>query len=268
MRPMIFLLALLIVLAGAPAGAAESPALVAARTAYNAGDYDAAIAAATEARQQPPWDHAASLVLARAYLERFRRQADRADLDAAHEALVAVQAPELSPRDQVDLLVGLGQYLFLSDGFGGAAELFDSALAQSYLLSVQDRLLLLDWWANAVDRSAQNRPADRRSAVYERLVARMEEELRREPGSPAANYWLPVAARGAGNVERAWEAATAGWIRTRLAPSSATTVRADLDRFVTQALIPERVRMRGTRDPQAATTEMQAEWQRVKDMWP
>ena len=60
----------------------------------------------------------------------------------------------------------------------------------------------------------------------------------------------------------------AGWIRTRLAPSSSVMVRADLDRFVTQALIPERVRMRGSRDPQAATTEMQAEWQRVKDMWP
>jgi hypothetical protein len=265
---MIVLLALLLVLAGAPAWAAEPPALVAARTAYNAGDLDAAIAAATEARQHAESADAASLVLARAHLERFRRFADAADLESAHQALVSVQAQELSPRDNVDLLVGLGQFMFLRDGFGGAAELFDSALAQSYLLSAQDRVLLLDWWANAVDRSAQGRPAERRTPVYERLVARMEDELRRDPGSPVANYWLPVAARGAGNVERAWEAATAGWVRTRLAPQAAGTVRADLDRFVTQALIPERVRMRGSRDPQEATMAMQQEWQAIKDMWP
>ena len=265
---MVLILALVFVLAAVPAGAAESPALVAARTAYNAADFDAAIAAATEARQQAQWANAASLVLARAHLERFRRTADAADLEAAHAALLSVQALELSPRDQVDLLVGLGQYMFLRDGFGGAAELFDSALAQSYLLSAQDRLLLLDWWANAIDRSAQARPADRRGSVYERLVARMDDEVRRDPGSPVANYWLPVAARGAGNVERAWEAAIAGWVRTRLAPGSAAMVRADLDRFVMQVLIPERVRMRGGRNPQEAATALEAEWQAHKDMWP
>ncbi len=46
--------------------------------------------------------------------------------------------------------------------FGAAAELFDTALGRSVLIGDRDRLLLLDWWATALDREAQTRPVDGR----------------------------------------------------------------------------------------------------------
>ena len=41
------------------------------------------------------------------------------------------------PRDHVDLLIGMGQFLYLSEEFGAAAGLFDNALAQAFLLNRQ-----------------------------------------------------------------------------------------------------------------------------------
>ena len=32
----------------------------------------------------------------------------------------------------------------------------------------------------------------------------MNDEIQRDPGSPVANYWLAVAARGAGDIDGAW----------------------------------------------------------------
>ena len=49
-----------------------------------------------------------------------------------------------------------------------------------------------------MDRDAQTRPADRRRVVFEQISARMEEELRQDPGSAVANYWQAVALRGDG----------------------------------------------------------------------
>jgi hypothetical protein len=96
----------------------------------------------------------------------------------------------------------------------------------------------------------------------------MEEEVRRDPASPVANYWLPVAARGAGDVERAWEASAAGWVRAGLAPDTAGGARGDIDRFVEQVLVPERVRARGGREPQEALNAMIEEWRAFKAQWP
>ena len=93
----------------AAAAAAEHPSLAQARALYNAGDYDGAVTAAGIARSDPQWADAASLVIARAHLERFRRaSSDPADLAAAREALSVVRIGMLTPRDQVDHLVGLG----------------------------------------------------------------------------------------------------------------------------------------------------------------
>src|SRR5262249_27354731 len=119
--------------------AAESPALVRARSLYNAADYDGAIAAAVQARTDPGGGDAAALVEARAHLERYRRDADPADVAAARDALNAVHYSGLSPRDQVDFLVGLGQSLYLADLFGAAANLFDTALERGTLLPTHDR---------------------------------------------------------------------------------------------------------------------------------
>ena len=251
-------------LASVPAAAAEPPALVKARTLYNAGDYDGALAAASEVRTGD-WVDAALLVAARSHLEKFRRDSQPAELQAGREALNGVRASGLMPRDHVDLLIGMGQFLYLSEEFGAAAGLFDNALAQAFLLNRQDRLQLLDWWATAVDRYAQMRPSERRGAEFAIILARMEDELRRDAANPVANYWIPVAARSAGDVDRAWDAAVAAWLRSRLMPDGAATLRADLDRLMTQGIIPERARLhKGTPD---AARVMREQWEQLKEQW-
>jgi hypothetical protein len=241
--------------------AAEPPALAKARALYNAADYDGAINAAALARAQPTAVDAAALVTARSHLERYRLRGDAADLADARAALISVRASMLPPRDQVDHLVGLGQSLYFANNFGPAAEIFDAALGRGTLLSHRDRQMLLDWWASALDREAQGRPLDRRAPAYERIATRMEEELRQDPGSAPANYWLAAASRGAGDLDRAWDVAMAGWIRAKLAPETADKLRSDLDRLVTQALIPERARAKPPRDPLA-------DWEQLKQQWP
>ena len=248
--------------------AAEPPSLAQARALYNSANYEGAIDAASVARLQPPWADAAALVIARAHLERYRQTANPADLSAGRETLRTVRSDMLSPRDQVDLVIGLGQALYLGEVYGAAAEMFDIALGKSTLIGPRDRLMLLDWWATALDREAQSRMADARRPLFARMTERMENELRDDPGSPVANYWLAVAARGSGDVERAWDAAAAGWIRSgQLAPGTSEQVRADIDRLVTQALIPERSRARPAREQQDVLAALRAEWELFKEQW-
>ena len=263
----LIVVALVLTSAGSTAWANEPPALVKARTLYNAGDFDGAIEAASLARKEEAWADAAALVVARSHLELYRARADAEDLSAARAALGAVRAALLMPRDQVDLIVGLGQSLYLSEIYGAAAELFDTALSRATLLSSLDRLLLLDWWATALDREAQSRPADRRARVFERISARMNEEIQRDPGSPVANYWLAVSARGAGDIDGAWNFAIAAWVRSTLSPDTTSRLRDDLDRLMTQALIPERSRTVGVREPQDAVSALQTEWELIKQQW-
>src|SRR5688572_24033029 len=164
---------LMLLVTAPPAWGAEHPSLAKARALYNAADYDAAINAATVARADPASADASALVVARSHLERYRLRLDPGDLVAPREALSAIRPAALSPRDRVDLLVGLGQALYLAETFGAAAELFDTALNQATLLGARDRLLLLDWWATALDREAQKRAADRRMPLLEEVIARM-----------------------------------------------------------------------------------------------
>ena len=229
------------IICGGTAHAAEPSPLAQARMLYNAADYDGAIAAAVIARTQPATADAAALVEARAHLERYRHGGDGMDLTAAREALTSVHAAALSPRDQVDLLVGLGQSLYYTDMFGAAAELFDTAL----------------------DREAQGAPPDRRARLAEQIADRMEEELRRDPGSAPANYWRAVAARTAGDVDAAWDAAVAAWVRAALSPA-APQLRSDIDRLVTDAIIPERARHS---DQPEAVEAMRSEWNQIKEQW-
>lgn len=266
-RRVVFVVVVAIGLPAVPAAAAEPAALAKARALYNAADYDGAITAAMMARAQPASADAAALVAGRAHLERYRRTSDGGDLAAARDALGTIRAAALAPRDQVDLLVGLGQSLYLGEVFGAAAELFDTALSRGVLLSTRDRLLLLDWWASALNREAEMGAADRRARLFDRIASRMEEELRQDPGNAPANYWLAAAARGAGDLERAWDAAIAAWVRATLVPQTTMTLRGDLDRLVTQALIPERARRRSAREQQDAQVALSAEWELVKEQW-
>jgi hypothetical protein len=255
-----------IVLASVPAYAADPPPLARARMLYNAADYDGAIAAAEMASTQPATADAAALVAARAHLERYRHGADAADVAAARDALNTVRAPMLSPRDQVDFLVGLGQSLYFTDFFGPAADLFDTALERGTLLPDRDRVMLLDWWATALDREGQTAAPDRRARLAARIVERMTEELRRDPGSVPANYWLAVAARGTGDLDSAWNAAVAAWIRAALGPAG-SQLRTDIDRLVTEALIPERARARQAREQADAAESLRNQWSLVKEQW-
>jgi hypothetical protein len=247
--------------------AAEAPALAKARALYNTGDYDGAIASAAMARTQTGAADAAALVEARARLERYRRGGDAADLTAARAALGAVRPPALQPRDQVDFLVGLGQSLYLADLFGAAAELFDTALNRGALLPVRDRLMLLDWWATALDREAQSSTPERRARLAAAITTRMQDELRRDPASAPANYWLAVAARGSGDLEAAWDDAVAAWVRATLDPMSAQALRSDIDHLVTDALIPERAHARPAREQADATEAMRSKWESIKMQW-
>ena len=261
-------LSILLLASSLRVAAAEHPSLAKARALYNAGDYDGAIAAAGMARQDPAAADAAALVSARSHLERYRLGAsDASDLTAAREALASTRVAGLKPRDQIDLLIGMGQALFLADAFGAAAELFDTALSRATTLPDRDRLLLLDWWASAVDRHAQSLPHDDRAAALHRVIKRTEEELRHDPGNAAANYWLAVSSRGAGDPERAWHAAAAAWVRAPLRPDTAAALRYDIDRFVTTVLIQERARRRSPREHEEALNALRAEWDAIKSDW-
>jgi len=96
----------------------------------------------------------------------------------------------------------------------------------------------------------------------------MEEELRGDLQPVAAAYWLVVAARGSGDLERAWDAAMSGWVRAPLSGARAERLRTDLDRYVNQVLIPERARKPASIEESARTAAaMHADWEALKQHW-
>jgi hypothetical protein len=247
--------------------AAPQDALLRARQLYNQRQYDAAIDAAVEARRTAASAEAASLIFARAHLERFRQTSDTADLAASRDALKRIDSARLTPREHVELLIGLGEMLYLDERFGAAAELFDSALARVDPAD-PDAGRTLEWWASALDRQAQLDPAVEQRLIYAPVLQRMETELRHDAGSAVASYWLAAAARGVGDLQRAWDAAVAGWVRAPLTGDRRDGLRADLDRLVLQAIIPERAReFAPPAGVQQAVDAMRAEWERIKQEW-
>jgi tetratricopeptide (TPR) repeat protein len=260
MSPTLVLVALM--LASPPA---DRDALARARDLYNRHMYDAAIKAAEEARRLPAVADAALLVLARAHLERFRDKHSVADLNDARSALLGVDAAKLSPRDNVEMMIGFGETLYFDGQFGAAAELFDSALTAPDRIEGDARDRLLDWWADAIDRNPGVGPT--RDAAYTRMLRRIEEESHHDPHSMVAAYWLVVAARGVGDIDRAWNAAIAGWVRATSANPRAVELRADLDRYVVQVIIPERARRPSAGEDGSRAEALRTEWAALKDLW-
>ena len=260
-----FVVSLMLVASAVSASAADQVAE--ARRLYNLGQYAMAEQIARQAAQAPATANAALVVLGRIQLERFRQSADIADFNAARTSLNAVDPRSLESRERIELLVGLAEALYLEDRFAAAAELFETVFDRSNVLGMSAHERVLDWWATAIDREAQIRPADRRARVFERISTRMTEEIQRDPGSPVANYWLAVSARGAGDIDGAWNSAIAAWVRSTLSPDTTSRLRDDLDRLVTQALIPERSRALGSREPQDAVTALKTEWELIKEQW-
>lgn len=257
--------------AGGPATAVES-ATAAARAHYNAGRSAEALALLQPLIVRPGEPASAALVAARALLERYRATVDQADFSMAREHLRAIDPAALEPRHRRELVVGLAEALYLEDAFAASAELFETSLGaaeRDTSLDGEGRERALDWWATALDRHAQLKPQAERRQIYARIADRMERETRDVPTSTPAAYWLAAAARGAGDLDRAWAAAVAAWVRASMMNDRGAALRADIDRLVLQALIPERARALalGAKDSEQAAAGMLAEWELIKKNW-
>jgi hypothetical protein len=263
---------LLFLLAQAPAPADAAPSAIAeARAHYNAGRAAEALAAVQPLVTRPGSPPAAALVAARALLERYRVSGDTADLTSAREHLRALDASAFSGSERREMVIGLAEALYLEDAFASAAELFETALATSAATALDpaSRERVLDWWATALDRHAQPKPANERRGIYLRIAERMDRESRENPASAPAAYWLAAGARGAGELDRAWAASIAAWVRASMTLDRGAALRADIDRLVLQALIPERARVLGlsAKETEQAQAGMLAEWELIKRNW-
>lgn len=242
--------------------------LAEARRLYNQGRYDAAIDLASALTGTVPTRDAALLIAGRAGLERFRQTKDPADLAKARDALRGVDSSALDARDRLELVVGLGEALYLEESYGPAAEVFDSVVERATELGPKARDQVLDWWATSVDRHAQSLAVPDRLPVYASLREGMSRELRRDPASATASYWVAAATRVLGDLDGAYAAAMAAWVRTQLMADRGESIKPELDRLVLQGIIPERARrLAGEGSPDEAITRMAADWEAFKTRW-
>jgi hypothetical protein len=269
-----FAAALMVIAVGAMGQARPADPLTEARRLYNAQQYDEAAESAKTARAIPALANAASVVYARAHLERYRHSSDAAALDEARRALAVVDAATLAPRDRVELFIALGLALYLDAGdsaqdrYTAAAELFERALAQADLLDARSRDLLFEWWALSLDRQAQQGPESDRRALYERVLTGAATEHARPDGSLSATYWVAAAARGVDDLPRALGAAIAGWIYAGSFGERGDALRTDLDALVTQVILPERARqLAAGADPRPAFDLLKVQWEQTKEKW-
>ena len=259
------LAALGLLLTALPVHAADT--LAEARRLYNAGQYDLAAAVAKEAMSVGSTADAARVVLGRIQLEQYRQNARPESLASARESLRTANAGPLHYRERLELSIGQAEVLFLEDRFGAAAELFEASLDRSAVLGPIAHERVLDWWATALDRHAQSRPVDERPAIYARILERMRAELAVDGGLAPGSYWVVAAARGMGDLELAWQAAIAGWVRASQAPDGGAALRADLDRLVTQTIIPDRATRLKISDPFQAANGLTTAWTAFTEGW-
>lgn len=246
---------------------AQRADLAKARTLYNQRQFDDAIEAAQVAQKVPATTEAATVVLARAHLERYRERANPDDLSAARTALGTVRVSDLDARDSIDLLMALGEALFFEDDYGAAATVFESGIEGAVAQGRETGEAMLDWWGSAMERHADALDREARMSAFTRLRIRMNEELSRDPSSAAAAYWIVVGTRGEGEPAAAWDAAIAGWVRARLAGARSATLRADLDKLMLQGIIPDRIRLVAADRRDQAESELKGEWAVVKERW-
>jgi hypothetical protein len=245
-----------------------------ARDHYNHARYDDAIRVAREARGVETLRDAASVIFARAHIERFRQSGAAGDLDQARGAMQQIDAAVLESRDRIELLIGLGALLYLDEGYGfddrfsAAAEQFELALAQAELLDRESRDELFDWWAGSLDRQAQQGHESARKALYERILKRAEQELAHDSTAAAPSYWLAAAARGTNDLTRAIGAAVAGWVRASVLGERGDSLRLDLDRLMRQVILPERAReLVPDGDAYPALWLLEKQWEQVRGKW-
>jgi hypothetical protein len=256
-----------------PGPAAAQSDLERARVYYNLGQFDEAIASATSAKAKPNAVPSATLIAARARLERFRTADDATDLALARNELLSLNPRSLSPNEAIEWQIGLGSALLLDQQVGAAAEMFTTVLPTARaILTPAEYDKLVEWWASTLSRVAEGtQAAPARKEAYAAMQVGVRDELERNPLSRPATYWSVVSARGAGDFDLAWNRAIAGWIRAGN-ESEGRQLRVDLDRFVTQTLIPERAQSRTTQrlDSKATLSEisgMTEEWKAVTRKW-
>ncbi len=184
------------------------------------------------AQKQPAIADAATVVLARAHLERYRERANPDDLSAARVALGTVRVSNLDSRDHVDFLMALGEALFFEDDYGAAATLFESGIDRAIAQGADTGEAMLDWWGSAVERHADALERDGRvnafSAAARAHVARAGEKPRLRGGrvlpgrrrrAAAANRSRPGMPRSPAGSARGWPARD----RRRCAPISTSS---------------------------------------------
>ena len=239
---------------------------------YNAGQFDESIAAATSAKARPSAVPSATLIIARSRLERFRKTAYADDLTAARADLVSLDPRTMAPQEGIEWQIGVAIALFLENQIGPSAEAFAAILpAARERLTHAEYEKVLDWWGTSLSRVAESLGGDARRHAYEKLRSEVAHEFERNPLSRPATYWAVVSARGAGDLDQAWGAAIAGWIRAGAQPEG-RGLRDDLEKFVMQTLIPERAQARTGQRLDAASTvneiaSMTEEWRAFTSRW-
>ncbi len=255
-----------------PPAAAAQTELKRARTLYNSGEFDQALEAATALLNRPDLAPSATLIIARSRLERFRRLGDPQELATARQDLRSLIPRNLAPQELIEWQIGLGMALFLEEQAGPAAEIFKAVMPSARARLTQPEFeKLLEWWGSTMSRLAESLNGDARKQAYERFRSDVRLELERNPLSAPATYWLVVSSRGAGDLDGAWSAAIAGWIRAGGHPDG-RQLRSELEVFVTQTLIPERAQSRtGQRlDSKATMAEIAAlneAWRTTIALW-
>jgi hypothetical protein len=255
-----------------PAAAAAQSDLKRARTLYNAGQFDEAIAAATPLRNRLDLASSATLIIARSRLELFRRAGDPKELATARQDLLSLNRDSLAAQEAIEWQIGLGAALFLEDQVGPAAEMFRAVIPSARArLSPPEFEKLLEWWGTTMSRLAESLMGDARKQAYEQFRSDVRLEVERNPLSNSGMYWMIVSSRGAGDYDGAWSAAIAGWIRAG-GQADGRQLRAEIEVFVTQTLIPERAQARtGQRlDSKATMTEigtLNEEWRALTVRW-
>jgi hypothetical protein len=265
----------------APLAAQQAPQtpppdpLLRARQLYNADKFDEAIAAAAEARLVPALANTASVIYARARLERYRQQPNPEDLTEAREALKRVDPSQLFYQDRIEFLIGQGVAVYLEgeadklpDRYGAAADFFDAAMAHGDGLDSAARDRLFQWWALSLDRQAQFGPDTDKKATYQRIVQRADLERAGYDGA-SAMYWQVSASCSAGDLERAWNGAISAWVRAASLGPRGVTLRADLDRLMNDVVVPERAKGLTAPGGDARPTleTLKAQWAEHKKRW-
>jgi hypothetical protein len=255
-----------------PGAAWAQSELARARQLYNQGKFDESIAAAEIARGRPKAAASAGLVIARARLERFRQSGSQQDLSESRKELITLDPRALSAPEAIEWNIGLGEALVFENQPGPASKIFGEVIPYALTrLTSADIDKLIEWWASALSGLAETLSGSSRTETYSTLLSTLKLMTDEKMPSRAATYWSVVASRGMGDLDASWSAAVAGWIRAK-SIEGGDQLRRDLDKFVTETLIPERARARTGRplDLRAITADEFAiteEWRGLRERW-